>query len=95
MTKPDGLKCQTPAENAEVFRKHFDSLYGWSANFDTTVIDLLKQHDVAEDCAHVPTDNEIKTAVRKLRDTRPGDSGLCAQAWKCLLNSEETFAIFK
>ena len=95
MTKPDGSKCQTPTENAEVFRKHFDSLYGRSANFDPTVIDLLKQHDVAEDCAHVPTDNEIKTAVRKLRDTGPGDSGLCAQAWKCLLNSEETFAILK
>ena len=92
---PDGSKCQTPAENADVFRMHFDSLYGRTANFDPSVIDLLKQHPVVDNCDHVPTDDEIRTATRKLRDSGPGDSGLCAQTWKCLLKSEETFSVLK
>ena len=89
MKKPDGSKCQSPAENAEVFKMHFESLYGRTSNFDPSVIDLLKQHLVATDCDYAPTDDEIKNAMKKLRDSGPGDSGLCAQAWKCLLKSEE------
>ena len=95
MKKPDGSKCQSPAENAEVFKTHFESLYGRTANFDPSVIDLLKQHPVATDCDHAPTDDEIKNAIKKLRDSGPGDSGLCAQAWKCLLKAEETFNAMK
>ena len=74
---------------------HFESLYGRTANFDPSVIDLLKQHPVATDCDYAPTDDEIKNAIKKLRDSGPGDSGLCAQAWKCLLKAEETFNAMK
>ena len=33
--------------------------------------------------------------MKKLRDSGPGDSGLCAQSWECLLKSEETFSAMK
>lgn len=95
MKKPDGSTCQTPEENAEVFRAHFETLYGRAPNFDYTVIDMLQQHAVARGCDHKPTDEEIRTATQKLRDSGPGDSGLCAQTWKCLLKSEETFGALK
>ena len=82
---------QTPAENAEVFRAHFQKLYGRSPDYDPTVVDMIQQQAIIEGCDHSPTDEEIRTAVGKLRFSGPGDSGLCAQSWKCLLKSEETF----
>ena len=95
MKKPDGTTCKTPEENAEVFRAHFRSLYGRTPSFDSAVIDKLQQHAVVLGCDHQPTDDEIKSATRKLRDKGPGDSGLCPQSWKCLLKSEETFNFLK
>ena len=91
MKKPDGCTCQTPAENAEVFRAHFQKLYGRSPEYDPTVVDMIQQQAMIEGCDHNPTDEEIRNDVGKLRDSGPGDSGLCAQSWKCLLKSEETF----
>ena len=95
MKKPDGSTCQTPEENAEVFRAHFETLYGRAPNFDRTVIDLIQQRAVVGGCDEMPTDIEIRAATQKLRDSGPGDSGLCAQSWKCLLKSEETFNALK
>ena len=95
MRKPDGSICQTPEENAEVFRTHFETLYGREPNFDRTVIDMIPQHDVVIGCDQIPSDNEIRAATQKLRDSGPGDSGICAQSWKCLLKSNETFDALK
>ena len=95
MKKPDGSTCQTPEENAEVFRAHFESLYGRAPDFDCTVLDMLQQQEVVNGCDEMPSDDEIRTATQKLRDSGPGDSGLCAQAWKCLLKSDETFDALK
>ena len=86
MKKPDGSTCQTPEENAEVFRAHFETLYGRTPDFDCSVLDMLQQQEVVNGCDEMPSDDEIRTAAtQKLRDSGPGDSGLCAQAWKCLL----------
>ena len=82
-------------ENAEVFRAHFQKLYGRSPDYDPTVVDMIQQQAMIEGCDHSPTDEEIRTAVGKLRDSGPGDSGLCAQSWKCLLKSEETFEVLE
>ena len=46
-------------------------------------------------CDHVPTDEEIRLATLKLKDNAPGESGLCPQAWKSLLECEETTLILK
>ena len=95
MKKPDGSNCKTPAENAEVFREHFESLYGRVPEFDPSVIDSLHQHAVAQACDHQPSDDEIRSATRRLHDKGPGDSGLSAQAWKCLLKVDQTFQLLK
>ena len=94
MMKPDGSLASTPEENAEVFRAHFNQLYHCSPDYDTTVLHLLSQHPVATNCDHMPSDDEIRTAVSKLKNA-PGDSGLCPQIWKALIESDETFNIFK
>ena len=95
MKKEDGTSCSTPEENAQVFRSHFEKLYSRPANYDPTVIDELPQHAVAQQCDQLPTDDEIRKAVQKLRNSGPGDTGICAQAWKCLLKSEETYPLIK
>lgn len=95
MEKGDGSKCQTSEENAEVFRSHFETMYGRDPTYDPTVLDLLPQQPTAPECDHVPTDEEIMKAVRKLKNKAPGDSGLCPQLWKALVNDPRTYDLLK
>ena len=95
MKRPDKSVCKTPEENAEVFREHFDQLFCRQPEYDVTVLELLDQLPTVEDVDHAPTDEEIRDAVHLLRNSGPGESGLCAPAYKCLLESEETFAILR
>eukprot|EP00966_Prymnesium_polylepis_P191242 4432400-Prymnesium_polylepis.1 len=74
MKKADGSRATTPEENAAVFAEHFEKLYGHTATFDPSVIDLLQQRDVTPDLDHLPTDEEIRRAVGRLHDTAPGES---------------------
>ena len=94
MTKEDGTKCSSPEENAEVFRSHFERLYGRADSIDATILNLLEQHKVAQDCVHIPTDKEIIVAVRKLKNA-PGESGITPQVWQAVIKCKDTFAILK
>ena len=76
MKKTDGSTCQTPEENAEVFREHFQKLYEREADYDPTVIDMIHQEAIVEGLDHEPSDEEIKEALEKLHDSGPGYSGL-------------------
>ena len=91
MKKPDGTQCKTPAENAEVFRDHFEKLFGRQPEYDESVFELIEQHPNVANCDHAPTAEEIKTALRKLKNKAPGESGLTPQAWKILASSDEAF----
>ena len=42
MKKPGGSLCETPEENAEVFRAHFEALYSSIPNTDESVLDHVK-----------------------------------------------------
>ena len=95
MKKPDGSPCKTPEENAEVFRNHFSKLFNHQAMYDETVLELLDQLPSVMGLDHAPTDEEIKEAVNHLRNSGPGESGICAPAYKCLLESEDTYQILK
>ena len=95
MKKTDGSACQTPEENAEVFRNHFHQLFSREPDYDASVLDLLDQQPVVKGLDGNPTEEEIKEAINHLRNTAPGDSGLCAQAYKCLMKNGETFTIIK
>ena len=95
MKKPDGTLCKTPEENAEVFKTHFEQLYGKQPVFDPSVLDHLDQHPTFPNCEHPPSDEEITKATRHLKDRGPGDSGICPQVWKAIIQHEESFAILK
>ena len=95
MKKPDGTVCRSPEENADVFKAHFEELFGRLPVCDVSVLDLLEQLPVRDGLDHPPTDKEFEKAVSQLRNTAPGDSGLCAQAYKCLMNMEDTSTILK
>ena len=88
-----GGKCKTPEENAEVFRCHFEKLYGREPSFDRAVIDNLEQQPITQGHDHLPTDDEIRKAVRKLKNKAPGDSGLSPQLWKALALDDNTYKI--
>lgn len=95
MQKDDGSKCKTPEENAEVFRCHFEKLYGRQPSFDRAVIDNLEQQPIVQECDHLPTDDEIRKAVRKMKNKAPGVSGLSPQLWKALAQDDNTYNILK
>ena len=95
MKKPDGTTCTSPEENADVFRVHFGNLYGRVPVYDHTVLNLLQQLPIVNGCDHIPSDEEIKAATLKLRESAPGNSGHCSPVWKCLLHSVETFSFLK
>ena len=89
MKKADGSFASTPEENAVVFAEHFKSLYGREPSIDASVLNALPQRLVVTGADHAPTDIEIRTAVSKLNDTAPGDSGLKAPLWKALILTSE------
>ena len=95
MKKPDGSLCSSPEENAGVFRNHFEKLYGRTAAFDPSVLDLLETMPAVPNCDHTPTSEEIMAACHKLKDKSPGESGLTPQMWKALTTNQETFALLE
>lgn len=95
MKKPDGSLCKTPEENATVFNHHFEKLYGNQVNYEETVLDLLAQRPIFEKCDGIPTDEEIRIAISKLKNKAPGESGVMTQSWKSLVDSPEIFQILK
>ena len=95
MRKSDGSLYKTPEENTEVFRSHFHQLYGRQPSFDVTVLDSLPQKDICLNCDYNPTENEIRKATQKLKDNGPGDSGICPQVWKSLVQNENGMQLLK
>ena len=63
--------------------------------FDTFVLDFLHQHPIFSNCDHVPSDEEISRATRRLKDRGPGDSGISSQVWKAIIEHGPSFAILK
>ena len=95
MKRPDKSVCKTPEENAEVFKEHFEKLFSRLPNYDVSVLEMLDQLTPAEDLDHPPTDEEIHLAIKNLRNTGPGDSGICAQVYKCLSGSVDPYSRMK
>ena len=95
MQKPDGTRAETAEENAAVFANHFESLNGRNPCFDASVINSVRQRSMATGLDHPPTDEDIRLALAKLRNTAPGESGLGAELWKALEATEQTFALLR
>ena len=95
MRKPDGSLAASPEENATVYAGHFEQLYGRVPTFDPSVLDLVQQREVASGLDGLPTDAELHTALRRLRPTAPGVSGLAAGLWKALGATAEGFALVR
>ena len=95
MTHPDETICKTPEENATVFYNRFKTLYGRSPTFGDTVLDRLPQKPIVHGHDHVPINEELRLATQRLKNKKPGDSGIFPQAWKRLLECEETCGMLK
>ena len=78
MKKPDGTKCTSPAENAEVFHNHFAQLYKKQpTNFDS--IDAqMNQLSISPEMDDLPTDKEINLAIQQLNNSAAGASRIRA-----------------
>ena len=95
MCKEDGTTCLNSQENAEVFKKHFQKLYGKDPSYDNSVINLLEQLPTHEGFDSIPTDDEIINAVKGLRNKAPGDSGITPRMIKAIVNDNGLFSILK
>jgi hypothetical protein len=86
-------KVSTSAEgDAEVFAEHFGALYGKNPEYDLAVLELIKQREVRLDLDGEPTAVEIAKAVKALKVSGPGCTGVSAAEWKALLSDDETTA---
>ena len=74
MKKPDGTKCTSPAENAEVFRNHFAQLYEKQPTNCDSIDEQLNQLPIRPEMDDLPTDEEINLAIQKLKNSAAGAS---------------------
>ena len=81
--KEDGTTCDTPEDNAGVFRRNFVALYKREPPFDAKALDSLEQRAEAGR-GEVPSEEEIDKAIRKLKNTKPGISGLSSELFRAL-----------
>ena len=95
MTKSDGTKCTTQAENSEVFREHFENLFDRQPQYHEDAASLIAQLPIQELFAEEPDDEEILKACQSLKEKAPGDSGLLPQFWKALSTEPSTFDLIK
>ena len=75
MKKEDGSLCKTSQENAVVFHTHFHNLHRLPPKNDATVIEAVPQTLVVLGYPTHPSDKEIHSAVSKLKEKAPGESG--------------------
>ena len=64
MKKPDGSLCETPEENAEVFRQHFENLYSTIPNTDESVLEHVEAVLIPPALDALPDNEEIRKAHR-------------------------------
>ena len=90
MQTSTGVRVTSAEEKTAVFKEHFEGLYGRTPEGDPSIIDSIPDHPIIWALGDVPTGLEKESAVRKLRNTAPGKSGLPAAAWKALMATTET-----
>ena len=78
MKKPDGKKCTSPAENAEVFRNHFEKLYKKKPTNPDSINEQLNQLPTRPEMDYLPTYKEINLAIQQLNNLAAGTSGIRA-----------------
>jgi len=93
--KEDGSECLNSQENADVFKKHFQNLYEKDPLYDNDVLNLLDQLPTQLGADSIPTDGEIMKAVRNLRNTAPGDSGITPRMLKAIVTDCRLYAVLK
>ena len=95
MQKADGTRCESPRENADVFKVHFEKLYARRPEFDASVLDDVDQRPVRLELGDPPTDEEITRAASSLNFSAAGESGVRAEVWKAIAGDARTFPLLR
>ena len=95
MKKPNGQLCTTPEDNATVFQTYFQQRYEGQPTFHASVLKSLVSRKAVENLDHSPDGDEIRKAVRNLKERAPGDSGITPQVWKALVENESSLKYYK
>ena len=86
LQKEDGTgRAESPEENAGIFKRSFNGLYGREPSSKEGVHEQVEQQTVHEELAVMPEEKEIVAAVKRLNLSSPGRSGVTAVAMKALL----------
>ena len=91
MYKEDGTKCQSPEDNAEVFKKHFEKLYNKPSNSDPSILDHLEDSPIDDPLGFTPSIEEVRSAINHLKNNSPGESGITAQMFKSIAQDNICF----
>ena len=95
MKKPDGKKCTSPAENAEVFRNNLAQLYKKQPTNCDSIDEQLNQLPICPEMDDLPTNKNINLAIQQLNNSAAGASGIRAEIYKALATNPETFSIIR
>ena len=95
MKKPNGTKCTSPAENAEVLRNRFAQIYGKQPTNRDSIDAQLNQLPIRPEMDDFPTDKEIDLAIQKLNTSAAGASGIRAEIYKALATNPETLSTIR
>ena len=91
MKRPDGSRCSSPRENAGVFQAHFEKLYAWQPQYDPGVLEDIDRRQTRWEIGDVPTDDQIRMAVRRPNHSAPGASGVRAELWKLIADDDQLY----
>ena len=80
-------------ENAGVFATSFQELCGRQPSGAGRMLSLQPQCAVVSGLDGVPTDDEVRLALSKLRNTAPGASGLPSVVWVALASTDAGFSL--
>ena len=90
MKKGDGSMCMNAKENLEVFKQHYEKLFGIVPPVEYAILELMIKRATVSNLGDMPEMPEILLALSKLNNSTPGISGVPAQLWKLLNRNDES-----
>ena len=87
----NGVLGSSPAENADNLKEYYEDLF---ANQTADVEQAKKWYGLMEKIPtnrkwNEPTEQELKEAIREVKNTAPGNSGVTSAVWKALIENKK------
>ena len=79
----NGNVCNSPTDQGRTWHRHFSKVYNVPTSYEPATVATIEQQEVCEDLADPPTLEELRQAVRRLRNGKAaGGSGILPELLK-------------